>query len=211
MAKTKKDIIKKLKNDLEKIKQKQEAKEYLLNSFNQYFPCVLFQNIDYLTNILVEIMQKNNCAINDLEILGDMNNNYVLKIENEVLKIGVYREVEPIEIPKHEYIINSIKTEFYKGIYIEEQEYLDNKWYENLSDDEIIEEEYKLFKLLKEDGIDWTDIKKENIGKDKNENLIVIDRDHLFIKSKDIIRMPNKYFKLNEKYNEEKKLIRTKK
>lgn len=211
MKETKKEIINNLKIDLEQIKKQQEVKNYLLSTFDKYFPNILFQNINYLVNILIQLMNENKCEIKDLQPIGDMSNNFVLRVGNDVLKIGIYREVEPNDIPKHKNILASKKLIFYKGIYIEEQEYIDNKWYEDLTEDEIFEEEYKLFKILKDDGIDWTDIKKENIGKDKNGNLIVIDRDHLFVNSEDIIRMPYKYFDFLTNYSEGKKPIRIKK
>ncbi len=49
--------------------------------------------------------------------------------------------------------------------FVEIQNLVDTKWYRGMTDDEILEELYKIYKEIRESGNIWTDIKPENVGR----------------------------------------------
>lgn len=65
-------------------------------------------------------------------------------------------------------------------ISLECQDFVNVKWHEELNDKEIEENLYYIYKDLKKDGIIWTDIKPENVGKSQNGELVILDMDRIY-------------------------------
>lgn len=118
--------------------------------------------------IYSELISKQNLGIKDIEILGRGSYSSSYKIGQFIFKIGDIRQTEAI--PYHRRILQPIirqdvTYDYEKELYIEIQNEVDNKWYENMTVGEIEEELYTIYKEMREDGIAWTDIKKENVGR----------------------------------------------
>ena len=118
--------------------------------------------------IYSELMRKQNLSIKDIEILGRGAYSRSYKIGQFIFKIGDIRQTEAI--PYHRRILQPIirqdvTYDYEKELYIEIQNEVDNKWYENMTIGEIEEELYRIYKEMREDGVVWTDIKKENVGR----------------------------------------------
>ena len=118
--------------------------------------------------IYKELMNKQNLSIKNIELLGrgQYNSNY--KIGQFVLKIGETRQTK--EIPYHRRILQPIirqdTSPFNENnLYLEIQNEVDSKWYEGMTEQQIEEELYRIYKEMRTDGVIWTDIKKENIGR----------------------------------------------
>lgn len=181
--------------------------EFLRKLFSSPNDYSIVKNIPKLTIILEEQMEIENVCFYDLEILGAGEYSKAIKVGNYAVKIGTHRENS--DVPTHPKIINSgywtlLNTDIYET-FAEIQECVDNNWYQNLTEEEIVEKEYELFKELKDDGISWIDVKKENMGM-KNGVLIVIDKDHLYRNGNEAMRLPTKYIEFMMRYNKEQKI-----
>ena len=201
------DFIKLINSYNVKFDQEPTTEEFLRKMFSSPNDYSIVQNIPKLIIVLEEQMELENVGLYDLSILGAGEYSQAIKVGNYAVKMGTHREND--DVPRHPKIINSaywtlLTTDIYQT-FVEVQECVDNNWYKDLSEEEIIEKEYELFKELKEDGISWIDVKKENIGMKKGE-LIVIDKDHLYRNGNEAMRLPTKYIDFMMRYNKEKKV-----
>lgn len=124
--------------------------------------------IKMLEIIYKELMDKQNLSIKDIELLGrgTYSNNY--KIGQFILKIGEPRQTK--QIPYHRRILQPIIRQDIshfneKNLYIEIQNEVYSKWYDGMNEQQIEEELYKIYKEMRAEGVVWTDIKKENVGR----------------------------------------------
>ena len=121
--------------------------------------------------IIKELCEMQNITdITQIQSAGSGEYCSVLKIGQYILKYGKLRN--NITIPSHKRILKPFirqmsSSPLAKGanIFLEIQHEVDTKWYESLTENEIKEELYKIFKELREDGIVWSDIRKENVGR----------------------------------------------
>lgn len=118
--------------------------------------------------IYKRLMEKQQLNIKDIEILGKGAFSSSYKIGQYVLKFGEPRKTE--KIPYHRRILQpvirqDISPNDEKNLYIEIQNEVDNKWYNGMTEQQIQEELYKIYKEMRESGIIWTDVKKENVGR----------------------------------------------
>lgn len=201
------EFINFIKSNNIEFEKKPTPKEFLERLFSTHNDYSRIQNLPKLEIILTELMELEEVSLEDLSMLGEGSYSKAIKVGNYAMKMGSQREND--DVPLHPRIINSsYRTLLKTGVYetfVEIQECVDNKWYKDLSEEEIIEKEYEVFKELKDDGISWIDVKKENIGM-KNGQLIVIDKDHLYTNPKDAMRLPNKYTEFLFRYQKEKKV-----
>ena len=124
--------------------------------------------LQMLQLIYKELMDKQNLSIRDIEPLGrgSYSNNY--KIGQFILKIGETRRTKII--PYHRRILQPIirqdtSSNRENNLYLEIQNEVDNKWYQDMTEEQIEEELYKIYKEMREEGIIWTDVKKQNVGR----------------------------------------------
>lgn len=135
-----------------------------------------------ISKIIEELCESQGIGIKDLEFAGGGFYSQNIKIGDYVLKIG--RERITNEIRNHRRIIKPIirqqtNKEGKKDVpnlFVEVQNAVDTKWYEGMSEKEVDEVLYQIYKELMDESIVWTDIKPENVGrllKPNKENLTV--------------------------------------
>lgn len=113
-------------------------------------------------------MEKQGLKISDIELIGKGEYSKSYKIGGFVLKFGEERKNKTI--PYHRRILQPLVRQETNpnnknNFYIEIQNAVDNKWYDGMTEEEIQEELYKIYKEMRNKGIVWTDIKKENVGR----------------------------------------------
>ncbi len=127
------------------------------------------------------------------------------QIGEKILKIGAPREV--LEIPRHSHILEPIKEMKFTSSNDDLITHIElTRRAELLSSDDRREDDlYQLYKMLRNDGIIWTDTKFENVGKIDGK-LMIIDRDFIYKEGNpNIIWHDNTYAKSFEKrYLQEK-------
>lgn len=135
-----------------------------------------------ISRIIEELCESQGVGIKDLEFAGAGFYSQNIKIGDYVLKLG--RERITNEIRKHRRIIKPIIRQQTNiageknvpNLFVEVQNAVDTKWYEGMSEEEVDEVLYQIYKELMDESIVWTDIKPENIGrllKPNKENLTV--------------------------------------
>lgn len=181
-------------------------KEFLEKVFFDINDHLFVKNIEEIIPLLEEYLEKEKISINNVSLLGEGEYKKVLKVGNYAFKIGYENEAN--EIPEDDLILKSImkknvsKEKTYT-IYVVIQPLLNDKWYLNLTDEEIETKLYEIYKTLKDKGINWVDIKKENVG-EKEKQLYIIDDDFIYIDTKDITLSPKKYIEYTDRYYKEK-------
>ena len=163
------------------IKWLSENNEYSKEDMNlQTFIELLYYNIadnkkdiNFLIALYYELLKKQNLDIKDIELLGEGEYSTVYKVGDFCVKVGDEREND--KIPYHRRLLQPLVRETTytlteEGIFIELQNAVDKDWYEGLSDYQINEELYKIYKEMRKDGIIWTDIKRENVGRLLKQN-----------------------------------------
>ena len=97
--------------------------------------------------------------------MGEGTHSDAFKIGEYVVKLGTY-STNTSQVPYSKYIIQPILRQKLKmGLYIEVQNLADTTWYQGLSEEEIEEELFKLYANLRREGVEWKDIRKENVGR----------------------------------------------
>lgn len=126
--------------------------------------------------------------VEDFSEVGHGSFSKVYKIGDFVLKVDIQnrsgiKRVNPV-IKNHPRIlqplIRGIIDDGKDSRYIEVQNLIDTNWYENMTDDEIEEVLYTIYSELRDSGLVWNDIKKNNVGKllkPNKSNLTFIDID----------------------------------
>ena len=129
-------------------------------------------NIKMIETVYKELLEKQKLSVKDIKLLGQGENCKVFKVGKFVFKLGKTRNT--IQIPYHRRILQPLirqetnpegKNNEQNNMFIEIQEEVDKKWYKDMEEDQIEEELYKIYKEMRKDGIVWTDIKKENVGR----------------------------------------------
>ena len=125
-------------------------------------------SLKIIETLYKELMDKQGILITDIDILNPGEFCKVYKIGSFLLKIGDTRETKTI--PYHRRILQPIVRQDTNpnnenNLYIEIQNVVDNNWYIGKSEEEIEEELYQIYKEMRKDGIVWTDLKKENVGR----------------------------------------------
>lgn len=135
-----------------------------------------------ISKIIEELCESQDIGIKDLEFAGGGFYSQNIKIGDYVLKLG--RERITNEIRNHRRIIKPIIRQQTNragkakvpNLFIEVQNAVDTKWYEGMSEKEVDECLYQIYKELMDENVVWTDIKPENVGrllKPNKENLKV--------------------------------------
>ena len=114
------------------------------------------------------ILTKQNLDISDVEVLKGGEYSKAYRLGGFVLKIGETRETKTI--PYHRRILQPLLRQDTNpnnenNLYIEIQNVVDNNWYVGMTEKEIDEELYKIYKEMREDRIIWTDVKRKNVGR----------------------------------------------
>lgn len=135
-----------------------------------------------ISKIIEELCESQDVGIKDLEFAGGGCYSQNIKIGDYVLKLG--RERITNEIRNHRRIIkpiirqqtNRTGKENVPNLFVEVQNAVDTKWYEGMSEKEVDECLYQIYKELMDENVVWTDIKPENVGrllKPNKENLTI--------------------------------------
>ena len=155
------------------LKQKNEfSKEDI--TLEQFIKQVYFDitdpvNLQMLQILYRELLEKQNLGLEDINFLQTGEYSKVYKVGEFCIKTGEIRQ--NYIIPYHRRILQPLvrqettqrnSTNF---MYLEIQNIVDSRWYKGLTEEEIEEEMYKVYKEMRQDGIIWTDIKKENLGR----------------------------------------------
>ena len=123
-------------------------------------------------DLIEELSQKQEISIYDIEYSGFGYYNSVYKIGEYILKINHDVDIAraTILIPPHRRILKSLIRNYNDKFFIEIQDVVDASWYNDKSPKEIEEVLYSVYKELRDDGIVWTDIAKNNVGKTLKPN-----------------------------------------
>ena len=127
-----------------------------------------------ISKLLEELCEHENVGIEGIEFAGSGAFSFNIKIGNFVLKLGEgVCKYERRDIPNDKRILKPILRQEYNeeehwkiaDLFIEVQNFVDAKWYEGLSEEEVKEQLYIIYSELRDRGIRWTDIKPENVGR----------------------------------------------
>lgn len=134
-----------------------------------------------IKRILEELLKNQNLSTTDIQDIGEGASSKVFLIGDKVIKTGLERMV--YKVPNHARIIQPLirislpylqkskrKIKDEDNLFVEVQNKVQNNWWEGLTEAEIDEELYRIYKELRDDGILWIDCKKENVGRLLKEN-----------------------------------------
>lgn len=133
--------------------------------------------------IVIDICNNENCKYSDIKQIGDGYYNKCYKINNKILKIGKVRET--INIVDNPYIIKPLLRKKYKDVFLEVSERALNDI--TISNTQM----YKIYKELRNYGIIWTDVEKENFGKLLKDNNIYWKQNLMYNPSNASIKSDN--------------------
>lgn len=159
---------------LEEIKQKKG--ENVETFDEEWLATLLFgeygeEQCNSISIIIKELREKSETKIDFLDIkpIGKGMYSQAIQIGDYVLKVGINRHNEMIKNNRRilqpiirRYLLSEEKN---NKLYIEVQNAVDNSWYENMTEHQITEILYEIYKDFRRTGQVWTDIKKENVGR----------------------------------------------
>ncbi len=155
-------------NDLQ-----QNFKVILRKAFENNKEIVEDENLlEALELLIKQFAQNQNVKLKDINYyLGEGSTSSCLKIGEYVLKVGKLRKTP--KIPYHPRVLQPILrrtvpyTDNSTNIinFIEIVNYVDTNWTKGLTEKQIEEEMYKIFKEMRDDGIFVGDMRIENIGR----------------------------------------------
>lgn len=129
--------------------------------------------INFVIEIIKSLINNQSIEINSQNIrhIGFGSYSVVAQIGNYVLKLG--RERENKVIPDDKRILQPLfRRNVLSGVYnkrlcnyIEVQNFTDTEWFIGLTLEEINEELYKIYSDMRNRGIIWNDIKKDNVAR----------------------------------------------
>lgn len=236
-----KEYCEKINNEEKKIINILKQKGYTLEEAELIYREIFEKCLDK------EIILNENTIIFIVELLETMKNKSIISISNKDIRhlsFGSYSIVSQIgeyvlKLGKHESsykilndkrILQPLLQKELKSdedsLIIEVQDLVDTEWYNGLNQEEINEKLYYIYSDLRNRGIIWNDIKKENVGRllkpkkvyslrEENKyveetlpigELVVIDSDYL---SCDISKIDEKYhnnleWEFRKRYESEK-------
>ena len=153
--------------------QEEFASSMLLTRFSEFNNVKDKENLEsILMMIIKEIKDKEKVRFIDIKKLNGGNYSNVIEIGDKILKIGSERM--RFNIPNNEHILVPIIRKDLSIIsdipmVIEVSERVDTKV--NLTDDEL----YQIYKDLRINGIIWTDVKNDNLGRLLKDNIVHYD------------------------------------
>lgn len=133
------------------------------------FPNITDSNLQWaISKVAKELLQDQNLTLDKMQIYGQGHYSKVIKIGEYVFKVGDKRETPKIKNDKR--ILQPLFRRRLKGkneenIFIEVQDVVEKDWYKDLTEEEIEDELYKVYKEIRDRGDKWTDPKKENVGR----------------------------------------------
>lgn len=115
-----------------------------------------------IKGIMFELMKEQKLNISDIGYLSSGYFRSAFKVGEFVVKIG--SQGENRDIPQSKYIIQPlVRRRLKSGVFIEVQNFANTKWYEGMSKEQIEEILYRVYSNLRDDGIDWRDIREDNV------------------------------------------------
>jgi len=153
--------------------------EYLQQLISEQFPYLSYLQVKILIDNLYGICQARNIDISSLNNIGSGESSIVFELGNEVIKI-TFNEYDrhpsmkeyvshssAILQPNFEIIIDQVKLHDYSAKIIGLKKLL----LDGISTEDVL----SVYMQLRKDGYLWYDTKAENIGRDENGNLFLID------------------------------------
>ena len=130
-------------------------------------------NIKEIIELVVQDIIKNEkCNLSDITIIGKGAYSIVLSIHDKVFKVGVGRDTK--SFPNNPYIIRPLLRKNIKindiDWFLEVTERVDTESY--VSERDL----YEIYKKLRQLGLIWTDVKRENVGRLLKDNNIHWER-----------------------------------
>lgn len=132
-------------------------------------------------SVLKEVIKHENVKIEEVNNCGMGENAKVFEIgefvwkfqENRATNKLIYdpRILQPIVRKAIYDYENGVKKEK-PSMYIQMSNKVDIEWYEKLTQEEINEELYKIYKEMRDRGIIWTDVKADNVGRLLKDNKV---------------------------------------
>lgn len=113
-------------------------------------------------SLIIEDLQRNENN-NTIILRGVGSFSITLLIGNKILKLGYPRVTYHIPFAK-EILQPVARKEFENFITIEVAENVDTNWYKSLTQDEIEEKMYQIYKSMRKQGAFWLDVRPENMG-----------------------------------------------
>ena len=136
--------------------------------FERTFSNIKDPNIQWaISSIAKEMLQAQQLTPDQMYIYGSGHYSKTIKIGEYIFKVGKERTTPKIK--NDERIIQPLfRREIgdnEEKIFIEVQDLVDKNWYEGLTQEQIEEELYKVYSEMRDRGIKWTDVNKENVGR----------------------------------------------
>lgn len=179
----------------EECKKIEKAREIIEQNYGEIID-VIFSNNEFLSKneekrdqikkLIYKLAEQEKVRLSDIEHIGSGQYSECIRIGESVLKFGKKRRLQ--ELPVHKRILQpklrrnipqDYEEKMKSGILREEdilaiecQDVVDENWYEGLSDEEIKEKLYLIWKDLRREDIIWTDIKAENVGRLLKPNVV---------------------------------------
>lgn len=156
--------------------------------------------LNYILQLLDKVTKKEKLRLSDISFCGEGSDSKCVQVGNYVFKFGKgrilgelfqhKRIIQPLlrqNIPENfEELLEAKAISSDNILAIEIQPLTEKNWYEGLTDIEIEEKLYLIFKKLMDAGIEWTDVKTENVGRMKifnsenDDGLVIFDTERLF-------------------------------
>jgi len=151
---------------------------------------------EILRLIIEELCEKEKVNFGEIEKIGEGAYSQVYKIKDKVIKLGIHRNTRLI--PENPYIVKPLLRknfsvdgkEFGEQLFIEVTERVDTLPV-NLDPDKINEILYDLYSKQRDLGIEWKDIRIQNVGILRKDNIIHWPRE-LKSDCKQLGMIPNK-------------------
>lgn len=124
---------------------------------------------DIIKQLIKEISSDQGLDPMNIQYLGQGAYSTNLKIGEYVLKTGSPRGTDTIPNSKR-ILAPIIRQNVTKSMFVEVQDVVDAQWYEGMDDKEVEKILYEIYSDLRDEGIYWTDIKKENVGRLLRDN-----------------------------------------
>lgn len=163
--------------------RKLEFSKFLLDERLEHDNNKIIENYSLTTSVLIEeILESEDANYTDIDYIGSGTYSDVYKIKNKVIKISGARET--YKIPNHRRILQPLLR-----IGLIDEENNKNIGYIEITDrvETLIQRErnvnklYELYKELRDNGIIWTDVRFDNVGKLKKDNIPNLNGEKMYV------------------------------
>ena len=195
-----------LKRNLDKItpEQMSHIEDIITHATSMRYPNVNEEDMEKLKGILLDTAKATCGSILDIRNIGFGCSAKVFRINDRIVKVGYNRDVR--DIPQNSRILYP----YFKGNvgadYVEVNDFIPNiRKIERIQDvtDDDIEDMYKVYKDIRDEGLIWVDVSPNNMGTVSPEMIAKNDERKKDLSSKGIIPNP----KYSDKETKDKLII----